>query len=91
MSTYRRAMPKHDFPDGDETRGNLIDFREHLRRRVDRSAQDNDDSAFKGSNWKAFRYAENSDGKPPSFSRYDLLLAGLFLALGLLLWQLILR
>jgi hypothetical protein len=79
-------MPKHDPPESHEDRGNLIDFREHLRRRVDRRAQDDDVPEPTRSDRDAFRQAENGDGKPPRFGRYDLMWLGMILAIGYVVW-----
>jgi hypothetical protein len=82
-------MPKHDLPDGRENKGNLIDFREHLRRRVDQAAQDNDASEPERSVQETYRHAEYGDGKPPRLSWHDGLWLGLFLAIGCMLWILV--
>ena len=79
-------MPKHDLPDNTENRSNLIDFREHLRRRIDQSAQDDDAPEPARTEWETFRQAENGDGKRPRFGRYDLLWLGMILAIGCIFW-----
>lgn len=84
-------MPQHDLPDGHETESNLIDFRKHLRARIQLSAQDNDDPAPEASDWDVYRHAEHSDGKRPGFTRYDLLWVGLILSFAALTWLLIVR
>jgi hypothetical protein len=85
------AMPTHDLPDGRETAGNLIDFHAHLRRRVDLIAQDNDAPNPERSDRESFRFAEHGDGKPAKFSRHDLMLVGLFVAVAVMLGWLIFR
>lgn len=84
-------MPKHDLPDGNEAGSNLIDFREHLRRRVNPSLQDKGDPKSEASDWEIYRHAEYGDGKRPSFSRYDLLWLGMILATGCIFWMLVRR
>jgi hypothetical protein len=88
---YMVTMPKHDLPDGNEAGGNLIDFREHLRRRVELTTQDNGERGPEKSAWETYRFAEYGDGKRAKFNRYDLLLVGLFLAVPALLWALVFR
>jgi len=80
------AMPQHDLPDGNETGSNLIDFREHLRRRASLPAKDNDDPKPEATAWEAYRHAEYGDGKRPRFSRYDALWIGLILSIGWIFW-----
>jgi hypothetical protein len=84
-------MPKHDLPDGNETGGNLIDIREHLRRRAGLPAQDNDDQELEMSDWEIYRRAEYGDGKRPGFSRYDALCLGLILSIGWIFWLFVIR
>jgi hypothetical protein len=81
-------MPKHDLPDGNETGGNLIDFREYLQKRVGQSAQDNEASEPEPepSDWETYRRAEYDDGKRAKFSRYDLLWIGMILVVGWIVW-----
>jgi hypothetical protein len=79
-------VPKHDRPDSNEDRGNLINFREHLRRRIGQSAQDSDAQESARTDWETFRQAENGDGKRPRFNRYDLLWLGMILAIGCIFW-----
>jgi len=80
------AMPKYDLPDSNEDRGNLIDFGEHLRRRIGRSAQGNDAPEPARTDWETFRQAENGDGARPRFNRHDLLWLGMILAIGCTFW-----
>jgi hypothetical protein len=77
-------MPKHDLPDSTEDRGNLIDFREHLRRRIGRSEQETQEPTR--TDRETFRQAENGDGRRPRFGRYDLLWLGMILAIGYIFW-----
>jgi len=79
-------MPKHDIPDGHEANTNLIDIRAYLRRRVDLTAQDRDDQAPDVPDRETYRHAEYGDGKRPRFSRYDLIWAALILAIGWIVW-----
>ena len=79
-------MPKHDLPDSNDDRGKLIDFGEHLRRRIGQSAQDNDPPQSARTDREAFRQAENGDGKRPGFGRYDLLWLGMILIIGYVFW-----
>jgi hypothetical protein len=84
-------MPKHDLPDGNEAGGNLIDFREHLRRRVNQTLQDNGDPEPKASDWETYRFAEYGDGKPPSFRAYGPVWIAMALVLGWIVWVIIRR
>lgn len=84
-------MPKHDLPDGNETESNLIDFRAHLRRRAERSAQNDDEPKSETADWDIYRRAEYGDGQRPRFGRYDLLWLGLILSIGWMLWLLVFR
>jgi len=79
-------MPKHDLPDGHETDSNLIDFREHLRWRVNRTLRDNRDPKLDVSDREAYRLAEYGDGKPPSFRSYGPVWIAMGLILGWIIW-----
>ncbi len=82
-------MPMHDLPDGRENAGNVIDFRTHLRRRVDQAAQDNEAPEHDQSIQEVYRRAEHGDGKAPRLSWYDGLWLGMLLAIGYVVWVLI--
>jgi hypothetical protein len=80
-------MPKHDLPDGNEDATNLIDFREHLRRRLTQTPHNDDgDPKSEASDWEVYRHAEYGDGKRLGFSRYDLPWLGLLLIIGWIIW-----
>jgi hypothetical protein len=80
-------MPKHDIPDGDEKiDGNLIDFRDYLRRRTESSAPEKSAPEPEASDWEVYRHAEYADGKRPRFSRYDLIWVAMILVIGWIAW-----
>jgi hypothetical protein len=84
-------MAKHDVPDGDDADSNVIDLREHLRRRVSQTLQDNDDADPEASEWDRYRHAEYGDGKRPKFNRYDLLWIAMIVVIGWIFWAVLRR
>ncbi|WBO20731.1 hypothetical protein [Sphingomonas abietis] len=84
-------MPKHDLPDGNEAGSNLIDFREHLRRRTDRTLQDNGDPETGPLDRESYRLAEYGDGTPPRFRHYGPVWIAMVLAFGWIIWVIIRR
>lgn len=80
-------MPKHDLPDGHEPGSNVIDFRERLRSRMAQTLADDGAKEPEASDQDSYLRAEYGDGKPPKFSRHDLLWLGVILVIGWIFWM----
>jgi hypothetical protein len=72
-------------PEDADIESNLIDIRRYLQTHARSPAPPEDSDAGEPSAWETYRHAEYSDGHRPRFSRTDLILIILVLALGGLL------
>lgn len=72
-------------PEDADIESNLIDIRRYLQTHARSTTPQDDDDAADPSAWETYRHAEYADGNRPRFSRTDLILLVLVLALGGLL------
>jgi hypothetical protein len=79
------AVRDRKSPEDADIESNLIDIRRYLQTHARSAPPPEETDAGEPSAWETYRHAEYSDGHRPRFSRTDLILVVLVLALAALL------